>query len=360
MDAKKEKAFIQFVQDNRVSMYELFGFLNEPKPGYFHFTDGSYFPELIPGLIVDGVYIADGYCASKFEREKGKTTMGRAKRFCANRDVSLPPSGVRDVMFRNVHQLNAAFDKIGWPRLQEYKHYWADGDCAGDGTGPEIIYIGGAPGDDMILPGSYEAYEYYVRGVFQVYHVIPKLKIDEKAELPQNERQAFPAFVKALGLSMTEFSDYISGKMKLPKAGDYLLKNGSFSTETVYDQEWGIYLNENVYLGLSGMLKEPLTLQEAQVVCCANDFLMPSKEQLELFETHLLQVNVALAKIGMGMYSVPADVLQNCWYRELLNDSSGMANPSERRRLLMFGEKANITENYLILKKVMKQMDIVL
>lgn len=357
MDATKEKAFIQFIVNNRISVAELFNFLNEPKPGYFHFTDGSYFPEIIPGLSVNGVYIKDGYCASKFERN-GKTGIGNAGRFCSNRNVSLPPYDVRNEMVRQINVLNEAFLQLGWPKMTQFESYWAQGDSGGSGSGPDIIFMpGGMPGDDIIVSGSGETYKKHVRGVFKVSKVLPKLQVDAEEALPQSEQQAFPLFVKALGLSMTEFSDFIEGKMKLPKAGDYLLKNGNFSPVTVYDQEWGIYLNENVYI-LLDMLKAPLTVSEANVVCSARDYKMPTQAQLELLETKLPEVNKALKAVGMDDFCIPADVLQSCWYREMPELANGTFDPSTKRRLLVFGEKPNISENYLILQRLMTLMNI--
>lgn len=345
MKNQSTRVSIRLITGRTVSLEEFISYA-EIKPGYLHFSDGSYFPEKLPGLTVDGVYIEDGWCLSSIERE-GKTTKGRAKRFCSNRNVLLPPQHVRDVMMENRPDLNRILGQIGWAKLYDWGSYWAKEDEGGRGEAGTVIY-GTMPGDDIYLPGSLESYEYYVRGVIRV----SKAKISALWDSTRYS-YSYPAFLKAAGITLSQLDDMRYGRIKYPKPGDYRLTFNRWSSQGEYNEELGIYVCPNEALSLDVPAKL-LTQKQAEVYCKAEDKLFPTLQQISLLEKHAVTINQALANIGMSAIRIPDEPLKTCWYQELIDEGKVFAG--EKRRLYVFDFIENVNPVLLLLVQALQKL----
>ena len=112
--------------------------------------------------------------------------------------------------------------------------------------------------------------------------------------------------------------------------GSYLLKNGKISAQTVYNQEWGIFIDEHLYIPLK-MTKQLLTAREAEVYYRSMGEQMPDLYQIVRFKLAVEDVNSSLKRVGMQDFVFPEDILHNVWYEEALKD----AKSSEMRRCIV-------------------------
>ena len=118
--------------------------------------------------------------------------------------------------------------------------------------------------------------------------------------------------------------------------GSYLLKNGEISVRTVYNQEWGIFIDEHLYIPLK-MTKQLLTAHEAEVYYRSMGEQMPDLYQIVRLKLAVEEVNSSLKKIGMQDFVFPEDILHNVWYEEALKD----AKSGEMRRCIVISGYPN-------------------
>lgn len=114
------------------------------------------------------------------------------------------------------------------------------------------------------------------------------------------------------------------------RKGSYLLKDGHPSIKTVYNQEIGIFIDENLYIPLK-MSKQLFTAREAKVYYRTLGEKMPDLYQVIRFKLAVKVFNASLKKIGMQEYVFPEDILHNVWYEEALED----AKPGDTRRCVV-------------------------
>lgn len=109
------------------------------------------------------------------------------------------------------------------------------------------------------------------------------------------------------------------------KSGYYLLKDGSVSPWTVYDQEWGVLIDEHLCLSLK-MSKTRLSAREVSLYCQTLGVKLPSLYQICRYGVALKKINASLQKIGMGDFgalfadSGKTNVFRDIWYQEAVED----------------------------------------
>lgn len=118
--------------------------------------------------------------------------------------------------------------------------------------------------------------------------------------------------------------------------GNFLLKNGQTSTYPVYNQEAGIFIDENLYIPLK-MSKQLFTAQEAKVYFDILGVKIPDFYQIVRLKLALEKVNSSLRKVGMEEFVIPTDVLKNLWYEEALE----YPKSDEVRRCVVISEYGN-------------------
>ena len=112
--------------------------------------------------------------------------------------------------------------------------------------------------------------------------------------------------------------------------GYYLLKNGSISPYTVYNQENGIFIDDALYLPLK-MTKQPLTAKEAKLYADSLKVKLPDLYQIMRLKMAVQKVNSSLRKVGMEDFCLISDVLKNVWYKEALEEAAS----NETRRFVV-------------------------
>lgn len=131
------------------------------------------------------------------------------------------------------------------------------------------------------------------------------------------------------------------------RKGSYLLKDGSVSTQTVYNQECGIFIDEHLYIPLK-MSKQLLTAREAEIYYRSLGEKAPDLYQIVRFKLAVKEINASLKRIGMYDFVFSEDILHNVWYEEALKD----AKPDDTRRcVVIFGYKNYQKPSYLQIDK---------
>lgn len=113
-------------------------------------------------------------------------------------------------------------------------------------------------------------------------------------------------------------------------AGAYLLKDGSVSWPTVYDQEKGILLNGNLYLDLNISAKK-FSFDEAKALYSALGEKTPDLYQLICLQNAVSAVNNSLKAVGMADCVLPDNVLESVWCEDYLKKPS----PDEKRCVII-------------------------
>jgi len=350
MNELQISAFKSFLQDNCVNPKELAEYMNTVKVGEFHFTNGVHSPVLIDGMVADGVYVSDNCYITNVERE-GETTFSRAKRFCRNRGTVLPDHTARMnmLMYRDV--LNNSLKLIGFAELK-YGEYWADGDPAGKGEPGEIYFNGGGVGDWDYYGGWWESYKKHVRGCMMVdKSVVPQvMNVQKSTDLPPDT--SFERLAAGLGVSLPYFYNFLHGDVNLPSAGNYLLKNGTCSRHTVYNQESGIFVNANLVISLripENALSAPQVLAYAKAFDCE----LPDFFELRQIAGALPEISNSLSLIGMQSFAPEADnVFESYWTKELLNKAVEEHDEKVCLHLLPVTHANKISEYYVILQDI--------
>ena len=359
MNKTQIDALLACIKNNSIDTAELYEYLNTIHPGDFHFTNGTHFPILLPGLVADGVFADENYYLTAYERIKGKTTKGRAENFCHNRDCVLPSWYARDKMVENRSLINSSLSQIGFPLLSSGE-YWAEDDKSGEGSAGEgSIFQGGAPGDDIFDVGTWKNYRKYVRGCMYVSKNTEKVNFSESIEM-NNLQTVQNMMLKGLKVRGDLFETYRQNKDKYPKAGCYLLKNGSWSYSTVYDQEAGIFVNPNLYLKLDLPEAELFDAEQTCVYLKARSMQIPEFFDLRQIAKAVSEINNAFKAIGMSRFGLPENVLKNCWCKESLDEALGNdagKNPV-KKRILFVGHQENVDVRYLILDDIWKNFSL--
>lgn len=122
--------------------------------------------------------------------------------------------------------------------------------------------------------------------------------------------------------------------------GYYLLKDGTRSFDTVYNQEAGVFADDNLYLPLSVMAKPAFGAGEAKDYFSGIGEEVPDLYEIVRLKLTCGRVNDSLEKIGMGGYALPKNILAKVWYKEALED----AKPSEKRRCVVIKHYGDYTE----------------
>jgi len=356
MNKKQIEALLCCIKTNAIDTSELYDYLNTVHPGEFHFTNGTHFPIILPGLIADGVFADEEYYLTANERVKGKTTKDRAKRFCSRRGCVLPDWNACRAMKEHRAEINASLKVLGFPLLEDGE-YWAADDAAGEGELGEVIYGGPAPGDDTYIGGSWTSYKKYVRGCIKVTTALQKLKFVE-SESKDEQTTVFDSILKDFGISRHQFQTYQNYKKNYPQPGYYLLKNGKSSQSTVYDQEAGIFVNANLYIKLD-MPKVSLTAEQAMVYLKAYEAQLPEYFALRQIAKVVPEINKALAAVGMKDFLLGENVLEECWCQESLDKAyqEGEIN-TEKKRVLLVGTQASVNDKYIIIEDILKNISL--
>lgn len=352
MNKKQIEAFVSCIRDNAVGVEDLYSYLSVIRPGDFHFVDGSHFPALIPGITADGVFVNDSYYLTAYEREDGKTTKGRAKRFCLFRGCVLPDAKTRNAMAENMVKLNESLKALGFPLLQ-CGEYWAAEDASGYTESCNLVAKGSVPSEDIYAIGKHVRFKRFVRGCIKVTPVqtVPCFTNNTAVY----EETLADGILRTFGVSRYEFSSYLDNKDKYPKPGYYLLKSGSISSATVYDQEAGIFADKGLYISLD-MPKDQLTAEQTSVWLKAYGAQLPEYFWLRHIASAANEINKALDAIGMKDFALPDDVLHDCWTRENLKEalSNDENDGTVKKRLLPVGIWQHASVNCIVLEDIMK------
>lgn len=325
MNAQQIQTILSCIADNGISPQDICGYLSEIRIGDYHFTNGEHFPVLIPGLVADGVFISPEYYITDKERDDS-TSYARAKRFCSNRDTVLPDIQARNNMERESDRINDALKKINFPKLA-FGIYWAEND----------------PDQGM---------HKHVRGCIRV---TPKAsKIPPCLIETFVARNVYGRLLSELGCSAYGFETYCNNWNYYPQAGQYLLKNGSVSSTTVFNQENGIFVNPNLYLSLE-MPQSPLTAEQTKVYCKAYNVRIPEYFELRQIEKEAEKLNQALSAVGMDSFKLPENILTNCWCQEGMEKSLENEDTTPRRVLLV-GKQNNVPDLYIVIQDILSHI----
>lgn len=353
MNTKQIEALASCMKANGIRPQDLCAFLNTINPGDFHFTDGSHFPCLLPGLTANGVFASPEYYLTAHERTKGKTTKGRAKNFCSNRGTVLPDSTATTNMLIHTDKINASLRAIGFPLLQGGS-YWAGDDSEGEGSLPEIHFNGGGVGDWDYYSGSYTNYRKYVRGCIKVAKC-EKVSLYKDDKNDNSSPLMLDVVLRRMKTTRHEFDDYLLCKKSLPQAGDYLLKDGKSSRSTVYNMEAGIFVNPNLYIKLE-MPATLMTAEEASVFCKATDDRVPEYFDLRQIEKAVPQINKALQAVDMKAFELPENLPESCWCQESLANACPEENTGVKKRLLLFGKQKNVDDKFIFIEDILRHL----
>ena len=121
-----------------------------------------------------------------------------------------------------------------------------------------------------------------------------------------------------------------------PYQGDYLLKDGSISRYTVFNQETGILIDKDIWLSLQ-LSTQTLTASEAKAYYNSIDHPIPSLYQLIRLKLAVGEINKSLNRIGMKVFSLPEDILNQVWCEESLNEKT----QTEKRRCVLIEPRAS-------------------
>lgn len=136
-----------------------------------------------------------------------------------------------------------------------------------------------------------------------------------------------------------------------PYQGDYLLKDGSISRHTVFNQETGILIDKDIWLSLH-LSTQVLTASEAKAYYNSIDHPIPSLYQLIRLKLAVGEINKSLTRIGMKVFSLPEDILNQVWCEESLKE----IKQTGKRRCVLINTDTNyqapeyklISGNYLL------------
>ncbi len=122
------------------------------------------------------------------------------------------------------------------------------------------------------------------------------------------------------------------------QAGYFLLKDGSKSFHTVYDQECGIFIDENLYIPLK-LSKQKFTAHEARLYYETMEQKIPDLYKIVRLQQALYEVNQSLKAVGMQDYCFSGNVLEDLWYEENLSK----ADKDAKRRCIIINEYGDYT-----------------
>lgn len=303
----------------QIGLQDLFAFFDEIRPGYYHFSDGTFFPEPLDGRVIDGIFLNQNLCIRMVEAENISSWAGAIKH-CRNRGFRLPTRKEKLLIDEALTTINIAAKKVGASPVSG--SYWLEDEN----------------------PGECETRK--VRGVFSVQRCRPALKV---AVTDSSNDSVFVLLAKMLNVEPERFFDYLAGRLRVPKAGDMLMRDGSFSENPLYDSEIGIFINANQFIPLENLPKKLFTLQEARAFCRENSFLLPTYRDICRLMPVVEKVNRTFECIGMQRHCLPENVFAEFWYTELAEKSR---DPEEQHRLIYFSHKSFLPGGYIVLKDI--------
>lgn len=364
MKQKQAEALWACVKDNAIDTLDLYKYLNTIHPGDFHFTNGTHFPVLIPGLTADGVFINSQYYVTKWERSDGKTSYKKAKKYCKHRGCVLPDWETLFEMERWRSVINKSLEALGFPLLEEGE-YWFDYDAECKKLSTELITcphedLGDVTDDLLALgedPNKNEKDQRYVRGCIKV--TWDNQKVYTVKNVNQDESGTVLAgILNDFGVTRGEFLHYLKNKKLYPRAGYYLLNSGASSESTVYDQEAGIFANANLYITLD-MHKAPLTVEQTKVYLKANEGQIPEYFDLRQISKAAPYINKALIAIGMKDFVLPEYILKDCWCKESFEAAVQNAGANDiKKRVLLIGHQQNVNSKYLVIEDIWQNVSL--
>lgn len=137
-------------------------------------------------------------------------------------------------------------------------------------------------------------------------------------------------------LGITADEDYNRIRTLIPRAGHYLFHDGRAVEYTEYEQEKGIFIDQEKYLNVENMPQELMTAEEVMNFCADHNVevpfladLLPLKRSYQGVKM-IDVVNRSLRRIRPNV-KLLSDPLNSCWYRERLNS----AEPEEKRGLII-------------------------
>ena len=121
------------------------------------------------------------------------------------------------------------------------------------------------------------------------------------------------------------------------RKGYFFLKNGSISPYPVYNQEFGVFIDQHLFIPLK-MSKKMFTAREAKIYFKTLGAKIPDFYQIVRLKLALENFNSALEQVGMKDFVLPSDVLDSVWYEEALESYH---REEETRRCVVISEYDN-------------------
>ncbi len=97
--------------------------LQKPAFGFYHFKNRTFYPEIVPWLDVDGVYVNEELCLVLVDKPK---TFSKAMQRCYWKACKIPSAEMRSFVLAHRTALNALLQAAGLPLISE--SFWAIGD----------------------------------------------------------------------------------------------------------------------------------------------------------------------------------------------------------------------------------------
>ncbi len=172
----------------------------------------------------------------------------------------------------------------------------------------------------------------------------------KKLQNANDYKSLFAEFLAVAGVDEKMLKKYQNGDY--PKPGNYLLKNGSTSSHTVFDEEAGIYFTPNLYLNLIAFSKTPnkkFVARDVEGWCNIQEVQLPTLEELTALQQQVKAVNSSLCDAGMGDFLLQADLVSQCWYQEILQNPQ---KAKETRRIIPIGCKENVSAAVAFMAKL--------
>lgn len=348
MKSTNAQAFISFCQDNGIQHAEFFGYASAPEFGYLHFREGGYAPQALPLKTVDGIYVGNDYCLSRF-CENQSVTKAKANKFCENNGVEMPGYSVRDNIVSHRTELNAILKTLGWPELL-HEDYWSVYDQASYSytvPGINLPDYFDPYGSGISIPDEYvtDDYTHPVYGVFKAACPVPYFTDEEIGALLASPDIILQKFMAKHKLSLQIFEKLCREELMIPEAG-YFLGTDNYATNHPQGEKNGIFVTKNLYLDVC-VPTETMTIEQAKNFCQNNDCQMPSREAINLLLSKIDKVDYALDNCGKRDYRIFNKALDSCWYQEYVSPF-----PGEKRRLIIFRPYEGVDDIYATLMKL--------
>ena len=108
--------------------------LPNPEFGFYHFNNRTFYPELVPWLEVDGVYVNEELCLVLLDKPR---TFSKAQNRCFWKGCKIPSAETRSFVLAHRTTLNALLEAAELPLISE--SFWAIGDEEPASTARTVI-----------------------------------------------------------------------------------------------------------------------------------------------------------------------------------------------------------------------------